>query len=238
MSNLDHTLAYRITYSIPRAARLLRVSPQLIQSWVTPHTKIIKGEERWVEPLCAPSTPARDGHVFLSFFDVAELNIACTMIFERKIKRRKAEALIRGWRKLRADTPHHLINKKFRIGTWGTGLFADLVEEGVTVDVSDQQCIMKDVIVPEALHFSYMLNDDLPYEWKPKEWADGVIISPSISRGKPVISEKFVPTESLAITAKVDGVESTARQYGVSPEAVRRAVEFEVSLDAKRREAA
>lgn len=238
MSSLDHTLAYRITYSIPRAARLLRVTPQLVHSWVTPHVKIVKGERRLIEPLCAPSVPVRDGHIFLSFFDVAELNMACTMIFDRNIKRKKAEALIRGWRKLRADTPHYLINKKFIIGTAGNGLFVDVIKEGVTVDVSDQQCIMRDIIAPEALRFSYMLDDDLPYQWTPKEGGNCIIISPSISRGKPVVSEKYIPTEALSITAQVDGIESAANQYGVSPDAVRRAVEFEKSLDSKRREAA
>jgi ferritin-like metal-binding protein YciE/DNA-binding transcriptional MerR regulator len=60
-------------YTVPEAARLLRVSPLSIRRWLGGYTFIEKGKEIRMPPLWKPQLPAYEHHLELGFRDLIEL---------------------------------------------------------------------------------------------------------------------------------------------------------------------
>lgn len=238
MSEPDYSFADRITYTIPRAARLLQLPSRQVRSWLIPHRKVIKGIEHVIPPLWDPTIEPYQGQFLVTFLELMELKIVRAMLERRKSKRSEIRACIRGWRDITKGMPYFLVNKKFAPMLMGSTLAVELKDDGICVGASTQQLIMKDIVMPELVDLEYHDGEDLPSQWVPKEWGGGIIVSPAYATGKPVVKERHIPTEALAVTAAADGVASAAQQWRVSPEAVQRAVDFERSLDQRKREAA
>lgn len=81
-------------------------------------------------------------------------------------------------------------------------------------------------------------EDDAPVRWYPaEEWGlttvgRGVIVDPLHSFGSPVVSERFIPTDTLHLNFEAEGRDASlvARSYEISEATVWSAVYFEQEL--------
>ena len=77
--------------------------------------------------------------------------------------------------------------------------------------------------------------DDAPVRWYPaEEWGESgigrsVVVDPKLSFGAPVVTDRYVPTQTLYwnFIAEGQNAELVARSYQISVDAVERAVAFE-----------
>lgn len=82
--------------------------------------------------------------------------------------------------------------------------------------------------------------DDAPVRWYPaEEWGESgigrsVVVDPKLSFGAPVVTDRYVPTQTLYWNFIAEGrnAELVARSYEISVDAVERAVAFERRLHA------
>lgn len=108
---------------------------------------------------------------------------------------------------------------------------AKAADDRVFLNLMTKQIEIYDVI-------EQLLAKDLEFDasglarsWRPEpSLAPGVIVAPAYAFGRPVVSKRHVPTETLfdAWTAEDGDAAAVAEWYGVSPDDVREAVAFEV----------
>lgn len=218
-------------YTPAEAGRLLRIAPSKISRWLRGHTIGSKS----YEPLWDPEVDLGDGRVFLGFRDLMEVRVAAAFIAAGVSSIRVRAAINFARDVLGRDYP--LATNQFR--TDGREIFLHIAEKDP--DGNDRERLLnlfrrqyefKEIIDPilKSVEFD---DSDSPIKWWPEGRHGKVVIDPARSFGQPIDAESSVPTAALAAAAKVEGIHGAATAYAVSDASVRRAIQFEASMEQK-----
>lgn len=219
-------------YTPAEAQRLLGVSAGKIVRWLNGHA--IEG--RRYAPLWTSQVDLHDGKTYLGFRDLMEVRVADAFISAGVSAIRVREAIQLAREVLGMDRP--LSTDRFR--TDGRDIFLRLVErdrDGADreklLSLFKRQYAFSEVLEPSLKGLEYD-GEGAPSLWRPHGKRGSVVLDPERSFGQPIDQRSGVPTRALACAARVDGAEAAAAAFGVPVASVRRAVEFEEGLEARK----
>lgn len=217
-------------YTPAEAGRLLHVPPAKISRWLKGHSA--NGKD--YPPLWTPLVRLDDdSRTVLGFRDLMEIRIADAFI-RVGVPSLQVRAAIDYARDILGES-YPLSAERFK--TDGRSILlrvfekdADGVERERLLNLFRRQYEFKEVIDPLLKSVDF---DDRgsPRLWYPAGRRVNIIVDPSRSFGQPIDGQTSVPTAILAASAGQHGVEETAVAYDVPEASVRRAIEFEQSLN-------
>jgi hypothetical protein len=216
-------------YTPAEAGRLLHVQPSKISRWLRGH----KMGGRFYEPLWTPEVDLNDDRVFLGFRDLMEARVVHGFI-RAGVSAIRVRAAIQLARDV-LGRDHPLSTNRFR--TDGREIFLHVIEtdpDGTErerlLNLFKRQYEFKGIIDPilKTVDFG---DDGNPLLWWPGGRRLHVVVDPARSFGQPIDAASSVPTAVLAAAAKLEGIHGAATAYAVSDASVRRAIEFESSME-------
>jgi uncharacterized protein (DUF433 family) len=217
---LDSSLG-RGVYAIAEAARLTDVKPATVRAW-------FRGRRRDGGPV--GRGPLLDGDYgspnVISFLDLIEVLVAGHL--------REAGVSLGTVRRAHGAIARHLRTGhpfgRRELCTDGGRIFlrtaADADAGGAELlEVIGRQHFFERVMRPYLTRVDYDPATGLARSWAV---ADGVVIDPAVSLGKPVVVGTGIPASVLAAAYRANGDDADAvgAWYGVSPDDVRRAARF------------
>lgn len=215
-------------YTVPEAARLIRMPAVNIRRWLGGYGFTSGGKRVQMPPLWSPELPANDAHLELGFRDLIELRFVNAFV-EEGVDLRIIRNCLEHAREAVQD-PRPFSTRRFR--TDGRTIFLDTLKasgESEVLDLKRGQFVIRSVIERtfKDLDFDY----EVVARWRPFQGKDTIVIDPQRSFGQPIAAAYGVPTVTLAEAVMSEGsVERVARLYEVSLPVVRDAVRFEAYL--------
>lgn len=217
-------------YTVPEAARLIRMPPRNITRWLGGYAYTSGGETRRMPPLWDPELPANDDRLELGFRDLIELRFIQAFVREN-VDLRVIRSCLEAAREAVHD-PRPFSTRRFK--TDGRTIFLEsLKADGGSemLDLKRGQYVIKAVL--EQTFRDLDIEGDVVTRWRPFQGRETIVIDPRRAFGQPIAAEAGVPTVTLADAVKAEGsVERVARLYEVPVAAVRDAVRFEELLHA------
>ena len=218
-------------YTVPDAARLARVSAGRIRRWLRGYRFRTKKKEHHSRALWHGQLEPINRSLALGFLDLIEIRFVDAFLkagVKWMILRKaheKGAALFK--------TSHPFCTKGF--ATDGRQLFVDLHKETgerSLLDIVNDQHVFTGIITPFLKELEFDVNRTL-LRWRPATSRRLIVLDPTRSFGRPIVSRHGVPTEILARAAKVcDSVEEVSRWFEVPKAEIEDAVEFEQQLAA------
>ncbi len=204
-------------FTTDQVARLVGARTPEIASWL-----------RGKEPLIQPDYQTIAGRIILSFAALVEARAVAYLLNQGMVRRRIRELQVTLRKKL--GDPHPLARDQ-TIVTDGARAF-DASTDGKLVNLLND-CYASPELMRPALHGRVEFRGGRAawLEPNPRDLPH-VRIDPSQAFGRPIVLEGnvAVPTATLADAVLVDEPDAVADWYGVSPQAVREAIAFEMSL--------
>lgn len=235
------TLFGRGSYTVPEAARLLKISAAKVRRWAAGYSFLSDGAPRFSEPVIRRELTNDFGMVELSFLDLIELLFVNTFHVQGGV----SLPVIRRTAATAAElfgTDHPFCVQRFR--TDGETIFAEMQREELrlraletgdnhTIDLQSGQHVFETMVSPFFKHFTYAVKTNLVQEWYPLGNDHVVVLNPDLSFGEPVVRTYGVPTRALKRAAK-SGLtfDEIADWYALPTEAVHDAIAFEDTLQA------
>jgi uncharacterized protein (DUF433 family) len=217
-------------YTVPEAARLVRMPGINIRRWLGGYTFPSGGKLRRMPPLWSPELPASGAHLELGFRDLIELRFVNAFTEEGVDLRIIRSCLEHAREAVRDSRPFS--TRRFR--TDGRTIFLDTLKatgESELLDLKRGQFVIKSVI--ERTFRDLDLDNEVVARWRPFGGKDTIVIDPHRSFGQPIAAAYGIPTVALAEAVTAEGsVDRVARLYEVPSAIVRDAVRFEASLQA------
>jgi uncharacterized protein (DUF433 family) len=215
-------------YTLPEAARLLRVPLDRLRRWTIGYTF---AGARFSEPLFKPDYPELAVKSILTFQDLMELFLVARFR-QAGVSLQKIRATAQ-WAARRFETNYPFAIRRFH--TDGKRLFAELESR------EGQGSPERSFLEPHTCQYvfswveEFFLKLDYENDLVSHFWPLGkerpVVLDPARSFGQPIDPATGVPTRVLAdMHAAGESVEEVARWFRVESEAVRAAVEYERSL--------
>jgi hypothetical protein len=219
------------TYTLAEAGRLLGVPPDKIARWLRGH----QAGKKIYAPLWRPEIDLGDDRVFLGFRDLMEVRVADAFIQQGISAQKVRAAILLAQNILGRD--HPLSTDRFR--TDGREIFLQVFE--TDEDGNERERLLnlfrwqnefRHIIEPilKTVDFG---EDGSPEPWWPAGRRAHIIVDPARSFAAPIEAESSVPTSILATAERYHGAREAAA-YAVSEASVRRAVEFETSLEQRK----
>jgi uncharacterized protein (DUF433 family) len=217
-------------YSPVEAARLLHIPAPKIARWLRGHD----ANGKRYEALWLPQV-ILDDRIYLGFRDLMEVRVADAFI-RNGVPAVRVRAAIELAKEAIADS-HPLSTNRFL--TAGREVFLHVIEtdeEGNErerlLNLFRRQYEFKGIIDPvlKAVDFG---EDGYPFRWWPAGRRANIVVDPDRSFGAPIEVESSIPTAVLAAHAAGQGVPQTAKAFQVTEASVRRAVEYEATLERK-----
>ena len=217
-------------YTVPEAARLLRIPPLNIRRWLGGYTykqgeKVVK-----MPPLWSPQLPCQDHHLELGFRDLIEL-----LVMKSFIDQGLSVAVVRGCLDVArecVDDPRPFSTRRFQ--TDGQTIFLESLrglDDAEVLDLKKKQYVIKRLI--DRTFKDLDLSDDIVTSWRPYDGKKSIVVDPERAFGQPIAADYGVPTVTLAQAVQAEGsVERVTQLYDVPKGVVRDAVKFEHSLAA------
>jgi uncharacterized protein (DUF433 family) len=217
-------------YTVPEAARLLRIPPRNINRWLGGYQYEENGRSASMPPLWRPELPSYEHHLELSFRDLIELRFVKAFL-DAGLGLKTIRTCLDYARDCVAD-PRPFSTRKF--GTDGRTIFLESVarvDEAQLLDLKKRQFVIKDVI--ERTFKDLDIEDEVVSRWRPYRGKPTIVIDPARAFGQPIASSSGVPTAVLAEAATAEGAaHRAAHLFGVSASVVQDAIAFEQSLAA------
>ncbi len=225
-------------YSVPEAARLLRMPALNIRRWLGGYSTSIRGERRRQPPLWRPELPVADGHIELCFRDLIELRFVNAFV-ARGVGLRTIRACIAAAREAVNDE-RPFSTQRFR--TDGRSIFLDTIErqladapepqERQLLDLKRRQYVLGDMF--DRSFKGLDLDAELVVRWRPFHGKDTIVIDPKRAFGQPIATSCGIPTATLATALEAEGGSHArvAWLYGVDRAVIRDAMKFESELAA------
>jgi hypothetical protein len=217
-------------YTPAEAGRLLRIPAAKLSRWLRGH----QIKDKSYPALWKPLVTLGDERIFLGFRDLMEARVAHAFIQAGVSSIRVRAAIEVAKEIIGQDRP--LSTNRFR--TDGREIFLHIIEEGEDGEKSEhllnlfrRQFEFKSIIDPilQTVDFG---DDGVPTVWWPAGRRINVLVDPERSFGQPIDGVSSVPTSILAAAAKHEGgVAGAARAYAVPEGSIRRAIEFEASME-------
>ena len=218
-------------YSVPEAARYLRLPPATLRSWVIGRPYPTAGGERFFTPLI--HLP-QEGWPVLSFVNMVEAHVLEAIRRRENIALPKARAAVRSLERLYRSR-HPLAEHQFE--TDGVDLF--IREARLLINLSQAgQLAMREIVTAYLRRIERDVKG-LPirlYPFTRKREPDeprAVVIDPFVSFGRPVLAGTGIATAVLAERFKAgESVEDLAKDYGRSALDIQEALRCEIPLEA------
>jgi uncharacterized protein (DUF433 family) len=206
------------------------ISPQTIRRWLRGYDYLAGDDRRHSDPLWVPDYANDDDTLELSFRDLIELrfvkafrDVGLGLPTVRECFKRAVEAV---------NDTRPFSTRRFR--TDGKTIFLEItkgVQEGELLDLKRRQSVFHRLVEP-SLH-GLEFDADIVARWFPLGMSRNVVIDPTRSFGRPIVTQGSVPTEILHQAVAVEGSpERVARLYEVPLGAVRDAIAFQTQLAA------
>jgi uncharacterized protein (DUF433 family) len=215
-------------YTVPEAARLLRLPSRTINRWLGGYSYISGGQQSRMPPLWTPELPAVDARLELGFRDLIELRFIQAFI-QQKVDLRVIRRCLEMAREVVQDT-RPFSTRRFK--TDGRTIFLESLTAdggGEILDLRRGQYVIKSVL--EQTFKDLDIEEGVVARWRPFQGRESIVIDPRRAFGQPIVAEAGVPTVALAEAVEAEGsVERVSRLYEVPLMAVRDAVRFENSL--------
>jgi uncharacterized protein (DUF433 family) len=213
-------------YTIPLAARLVRIPTVTLRSWVLGRTyeTASQGKKRAM-PLIDPPPGG-----FLSFTNLVEAHVLASMRRVHEIKLHKCRRAIH-FMKTNLKVEHPLARETFR--TDGVDLFVDKL--GTLINVSsDGQVELREAIEQGLTRVFYA--DGVACQLFPlTRQAEGpeqprhIVIDPRLAFGRPVLAGTAIPVEEIAQRFQAgDSIDTLAREFGVATDLVSEALRVKI----------
>ncbi len=230
-------------YTVPEAARLLRIPVINIRRWLAGYPyKTRDGERRVMPPLWTPQLPAYERHIELGFRDLIELRFVSAFLAAGLGILTIRRCLEHARTFVHDERPFS--TRRFR--TDGKTIFFELVDRVIDgtydslsefppderqslVDLRNRQYVFRDVIAQTFKDLE--LDDDAVARWRPYRGKETIVIDPKRAFGQPIAANAGVPTRTLTDAVKAEGSERrVASLFNVARTVVRDAVLFESEL--------
>lgn len=227
MMKWDDNLFNVPAYPVTDAARYLRIPVATLRSWLKGRSYATKTGKQAFAPLLqrpAPDLPQ------LSFTNLVEAHVLRIIRETHQVKFDKVRKAL-DYMSQEFDADHPLVMKRFQ--TDGVDLFVNQVDKLVNVSRSGQLAMretLKHLLTRVEWSTDGIANRFFPIiELLPEPDQDKIIsIDPAIRFGKPIITEKGIPTDVLADLYNAgDSIEDIANDYGCTPLQVKTAIQFE-----------
>jgi hypothetical protein len=216
-------------YTPAEAGRLLRVPTGKIARWLRGH----RIGERHYKPLWAPQVDLGDGRIYLGFRDLMELRVAAKFIDRGVSPQRVRGAILLAREMIGEQRP--LSTDRFR--TDGRNVLLRVIETDEhgeererLINLFSRQYEFKQILEPLLKTIDFDERGS-PLQWWPSGRRANILVDPARAFGQPIDSTTSVPTAVLAAAARQEGIENAARVYGVPQTSVKRAVEFEATME-------
>ncbi|WP_204141260.1 DUF433 domain-containing protein [Halomicronema sp. CCY15110] len=219
------------TYTIPDAARYLRIPAGTVRSWTVGRSYPVTEGKRFFEPLIAvPQQTPR----LLSFTNLIEIHVLRAIRKHHKIQLDKVRTAL-DFLEAQLNVTHPLAHEEFR--TDGISLFID--RYGTLINASAQgQTQLKAVLTQ---HLERIEPDDsgLAIKLYPFTRSDEahnpriVVIDPRIAFGRLVIDGTGIPTSIIAERYKAgDSLQDLTEDYDCDLSQIEEAIRCEIPLAA------
>lgn len=226
-------------YSLPEAARLIRVPARKMHRWLYgyAHSKkaMCETSRSYSEPLWAPQLSKDDFDAeVIGFRDLLEVRFVAAFV-EHGVPLVIVRRCLETAREL-LDVEYPMSSGAFK--TDGRTIFAEAVErsrtEGSLLDLKSRQFAFRDIISP-SLYAGIDYAGKQAVKWFPEGRRSPIVLDPARQFGSPIIDDAGVPTgvlfsSYLAEGANAQAVGRTARIYDVPVRSVQAAVRFEENL--------
>jgi uncharacterized protein (DUF433 family) len=217
-------------YTVPDAARLLKIPSFSIRRWLGGYSYKHKSETHHSPPLWVPDLPNFENKIELTFRDLIELRFVHGFVKEglplRTIR------LCLNYARTLVDDPRPFSTRRFQ--TDGKTIFLDSVRDSGDIELLDlrkKQYAIKHVI--ERTFKDLDIEANAVARWRPYKGKNTIVIDPTRAFGKPIANASGVPTVVLADAVEAEGsIDRVARLYEVTPAVVRDALGFEEALRA------
>jgi uncharacterized protein (DUF433 family) len=217
-------------YTVPEAARLLKIPALNIRRWLGGYTYPKGDETVAMPPLWRPQLPAYEQHMELGFRDLIELRVikgfldtGLSLITVRNCLEYAREC---------ANDERPFSTRRFR--TDGRTIFLESLRrtgEEELLDLKNRQYVIKKVI--DRTFKDLDLSDDIVTRWRPYRGKQSIIIDPQRAFGQPIAARYGVPTVTLADAAKAElSIGRVSYLYDVPVPVVTDAVNYEKFLQA------
>jgi uncharacterized protein (DUF433 family) len=217
-------------YTVPEAARLLKIRPLSIRRWLGGYTYTHGDKTVEMPPLWEPQLPVYEHHIELGFRDLIELRViksfldsGLTLVAVRNCLEYARECA-------KDDRPFS--TRRFQ--TDGRTIFLDSLRrtgEDDLLDLKNRPYVIKKIV--DRTFKDLDLSDDIVTRWRPFAGKQSIVIDPERAFGQPIANTYGIPTIVLADAVKAErSVERVTKLYDVSAAAVRDAVGFEKYLAA------
>lgn len=220
-------------YTVAEAAHYVRMPEVTLRSWVSGRLYPVSGQQRRSSPVIHLDDPKRQ---YLSFINVVEAHVLAAIRRRHGVKLPKVgRALDYVGREFHVERP--LIDQAFQ--TDGLDLFVERYGQMINASRAGQQA-MKEIIsvylqrierdtrgLPIKL---YPFTRETESDAAPKSDPRLVVMSPTVSFGRPVIAGTGIPVSAIYERYKAgDSVADLARDFRLETSAVEEAIRCEAA---------
>ncbi len=220
-------------YPVAEAARYLRMPEETLRSWVVGRSYPVSGQSKRSRPLVHLDDPQRK---YLSFINLVEAHVLAAIRRHHGVRLPKVRAALDYVRKqFQVERP--LIDEAFQ--TDGLDLFVERYGEMINASREGQQA-MKEILsvylrrierdtrgLPIKL---YPFTRDTESAAAPKRDPRVVVMSPTVSFGRPVVAGTGIPVSAIYERYKAgDSVADLARDFRLETGAVEEAIRCEAA---------
>jgi uncharacterized protein (DUF433 family)/DNA-binding transcriptional MerR regulator len=215
-------------YTVPEAARLLKIPPLNIRRWLGGYTYGKGNAAVAMPPLWQPQLPAYDHHIELGFRDLIELRVIKSFL-DQGLSLITVRKCLEYARECGKDD-HPFSTRRFQ--TDGRTIFLDSLDRSgkdELLDLKLRQYTIKAMI--DRTFKDLDLSEDIVTRWRPFNGKKSIVIDPHRVFGQPIATDYGVPTVTLADAVMAeDSIDLVSYLYEVPGAVVRDAVNFEKSL--------
>lgn len=213
----------RGVYTVPEAARLLKVPSARLRSWVYGNGS---------DPVLIPELAAEDGQDALSFINLIEV-LFLVELRGQGVSLQSIRSMLDTARRV-LSTDHPFAVRRFH--TDGKAIWMETAEttgDRRLVDLTDGNGAMLQVLERSfRKSVSFDGTEGTASLWRPSADQPRVVLDPQRRFGRPIDNETGVPTEILADALRAEGgnVARVVALWEVPAEAVEQAAEFELRM--------
>lgn len=213
-------------YTLPEAARLLRIKTQTVRRWADGYIFTKEAGRQNASPVFSRDLRNRFDRTIITFDDLLELYMIKLFRGEGVSLQTIRAAAVNASKLFNSNHPFAI--KQFE--TDGKNVFATLDGIGVQ-ELNRSQMVLDTYARP---FFKKIEFDNLePLRYWPNGKSGHIVLDRQRSFGKPIDAKSGIPTSVLAGMARAGETEKNiANWYEVSVEAVRESIAYEVTLKA------
>lgn len=220
------------SYGILEAAHYLNIPKATLRSWVLGRNYPTNHGAQSFRPLL---TIADEKHKLLSFINLVEAHVLAAIRRKHNIELPKIRSALE-YTQSKLGVARPLAEQQFE--TDGVNLFVEKLGELISVSENGQHA-MRAILIT---HLKRIERDPrgVPIKLFPftrstrnNDERQAIVIDPSISFGRPSLSNTGIPTAILAERYKAgDSIDSLAEDYGARRDAIEEAIRCELELKA------